>query len=336
MLISEIVNGKDVKNKVLQYGKILKKYDLIREELDIFSQLQETYSKDRRIASKFITELKSDIKNRKWGNLEKQRQQFYEEIKKIYPEIQDNLNEEILNYKFLASIKNFVDDAIYGKLNAKDRMMIEESLVDTLMSGKHIIESVKAIRESNQIPQEVDPLVVNIMMKDFTKKWKQNFTPTQYQYLIEYTANGKAINTKWLNFLRKKFRKVNGNSLLIETKKMFEEAKNILEKRIHLTSEDILNYAELIDEVAKLNEGLIKETKEEMSRMLNENSAGWYKCIKTGNYVKNGKTYKVIAGNFYKHNRVGWDDDYLNNMPMPDEKDFKNLFDTAAYDKPRD
>ena len=254
-LISEIINKKNVKNKVLQYGKILKKYDLIRNELDIFNQLQETDSKDRRVASKFITELKNDIKNKKWNDLDRQRQQFYEEIKRIDPKIQEKINEEVSNYKFLASIKNFIDDAIANKLNAKDRMMIEESLVDTLMSGKHIVESVKAIRESNQIPKEADPLVVNIMMKDFTRKWKAALTPTQYQYLIEYTANGKIVNLKWLNYLRNKFRRVNENNLLVETQKMFEEARNILEKRIHLTSEDILNYAELIDEILKLNEG---------------------------------------------------------------------------------
>ena len=254
-LISEIINKKNVKNKVLQYGKILKKYELIRNELDIFNQLQETYSKDRRVASKFITELKNDIKNKKWNDLDRQRQQFYEEIKRIDPKIQEKINEEVSNYKFLASIKNFIDDAIANKLNAKDRMMIEESLVDTLMSGKHIVESVKAIRESNQIPKEADPLVVNIMMKDFTRKWKAALTPTQYQYLIEYTANGKIVNLKWLNYLRNKFRRVNENNLLVETQKMFEEARNILEKRIHLTSEDILNYAELIDEILKLNEG---------------------------------------------------------------------------------
>lgn len=251
-LISEIVKGKDVKDKIRKYSLILKKYNLIREELDVFNQLMESYTDDKRVAGKLLDEIKSDILKKDWTNIEKQRQQFLEEVKKIDPSLNDNLNEDIANYKYLASIKNFLDDAIFGVLNAKDRMMIEESLITVLTKGQHIGKVINQVRESNDMPKEADPLVVNLMIRDFTSKWKQALTPTQYQYLIEYTANGRSVNNKWLNLLRKKFRKVQATIINEETKTLFENAKNLIEKKIHLNSEEILNYAELLDEVGKL------------------------------------------------------------------------------------
>jgi hypothetical protein len=250
-LVSEMIEKKDVKDKIKSFALTLKKLPLIKEELDVFQQFMDSYIPDKRTASRLISEIKNDIKSKDWKELEKQRQMFFEDVKKIYPTISENLNDKIENYKYFASIKNFIDDAINQKLNAKDRIVIEESIVDTLITGKHIAKAVRETRESNQMPKEADTLVVGLMIKEFCNKWKKNSTPTQYQYLVEYASQGKSINHKWLNLLRNKMRKINPESFDEETKQKIDSAKELLETKIHISSEEIFDFSELLDELNK-------------------------------------------------------------------------------------
>lgn len=239
-------------NKVDGYAKILAKFPLIRKELKVFNQLAESYTtEDRRIAQKLITELRKDIKNKEWSGLEVSRQKFFEEVKKIAPEIVEASKEKIRNYKFYASIKNFIDDSIRPSLSPKDRVMVEETIIKTITEGTHISRNFLMANEASKIPAEVDVLVTEVLIDNFSKKWKNALTESQYKYLIDYAANGDDNNYKWLNSIRKRIRKIDEGKIADETvREMFVDAKKNVEESINLNAEQILEYNELIDELS--------------------------------------------------------------------------------------
>jgi hypothetical protein len=251
-LISEIIAGSDYKPMITGYIAALKKLNLVKEEIDIFNQLTDTYITDKNLTYKFISEIKGDIKNKlkDADSLNKQRQMFYEEVRKIMPNIQKALNDDIPRYKFYASIKNFVDDSLLSTLNAKERTIISENISENLMKNTQLVENVRDMRDANDMPKQADPLVVSVMIKEFCNKWKKTLSPTQYKYLVEYTTNGRTINKDWLEKLKREFKSINYKLIKDSaSRKKVAHFLTVLNNKKTAIAEDILQYAEVLDTI---------------------------------------------------------------------------------------
>jgi len=262
ILISEMIQNKDYQNSVNKYIEVLKKSPLIMEEINIYNQILDTCIEKPELADKFISELNNDITNKLNVNISKERQKFYENVRKIYPIIETKINEKIKKYKTFASINNFIDNLLkIQNLDARERTVVYESIKEHLLDNKSLRNTKQIIEATNSIPEEVDPLVVNVMIKEFKNKWEKTLSKSQYQYLIEYISEGKSINGKWLNMLKRKFGTVNYQ--LINDSKTLNNLKsfvNNINTKKSPSSEEILEYLEVYDEVKKV----LKENKSEV------------------------------------------------------------------------
>lgn len=256
IIISKISNNdKTISEGFNKYVSLLKSLPLVRKELDIFEQLSLTFTDRKALGSKLLAEIKKDIQKNTWNGLTKERQIFYDKTKKIFPNLSENLEHYLKDYKLFGSIKNFIDDSIERKLNAKERLIIEENIVEALCNGNKAKDKAELIAETNQIPSEVDPLAVTLMIRSFCKKWKSILTPTQYSYIVDYASNSNNINENWTNKIKQNLNQfplnaIDSEEVLEKTKKVINEAnqKNIF------NNEEILKFSELVDNLNKIKE----------------------------------------------------------------------------------
>lgn len=249
-LMAELISDREYKPMIVGYINALKSLTLVKEELDIYNQLTDSYVTDRVLANKFLSEIKSDISN-KLGNAEslnKERQMFYEEVRKVMPNIAEALGSEIPRYKFYASIKNLIDDTLSRNLNAKDRTVVSENIVENLMKNSVLVENVKDMRDANDMPKQADPLVVTMMIKEFCNKWQKTLSPTQYEYLVEYATGGRTINKQWMERLKREFKSIDYKLIKdsVSRKKVINFL-TVLNTNKSPIAEDILQYAEVLD-----------------------------------------------------------------------------------------
>ena len=242
ILVHEITTKKD-SGKMRKYAQVINELNNVKAELDVVDALFNTIC-DKSYANKLLSEIKKDIKKIEKKKLDIERQKFYDNVVNIFPEIKLFLSTKINEYKTLASIKNFIDDTLEQKLNAKERLLIQESIISNLVNNKNLKYS-EMLNEANSIPNEVDGLTLNIMLNDFMKRWKKILTETQYKYLIDYTSFGENINTKWK---RKIIDNLEKHSQKIDDEELSNKIVAILERvnKNHNT-ENILEYCELVD-----------------------------------------------------------------------------------------
>lgn len=242
ILVQEVFT-KQVSNKMLRYTKLLSQLKNVKNELNVFEQLTNTVC-DKNYANKLLVEIKKDISKIDKNKLIKERQRFCDNIVNIFPEIKILLSNKINEYKTFASIKNFIDDVLEQKLNAKERLIIHESIIHNLVNNK-VVKYSKMLNETDSMPNEVDGLTVNIMLTDFLTKWKKILTETQFKYIVEYASFGDNINNKWK---RKIISNLERHSKNIQDEEVANKTKAVLE-RVHKSydSENILEYCELID-----------------------------------------------------------------------------------------
>jgi len=247
-------NDKTIAKDFMKYVKLIKSLPLIREELKFYDQLTTSFVEKRYLGSKLLSEIKKDLKKVEWDNLSRQRQMFFDKTKKIFPELLTEINNRQNKYKLFASIQNFIDDAKVNKLTAKERIIVEENIIENLSNGFGITEFVDKVKEYNEIPLEADPLVVSIMIKDFNKKWKSVLSETQYKYLVDYTSNGNSINSTWINRIKKSLNQYNPE--LIKSEEISNKVEKIITEVTNKTtfnSENILQYCELIDSLKEFS-----------------------------------------------------------------------------------
>jgi cysteinyl-tRNA synthetase len=90
-LVSEMIEKKDVKDKIKSFALTLKKLPLIKEELDVFQQFMDSYIPDKRTASRLISEIKNDIKSKDWKELGQfWTDKFVNDLKSLNIEMPDN------------------------------------------------------------------------------------------------------------------------------------------------------------------------------------------------------------------------------------------------------
>lgn len=254
IIISKINNNDNkLSEQFNRYIKLLKSLPLIQKELNIFEQLTLTYTDRKALGSKLLAEIKKDIQKDYWTYIQRERQIFYDKAKKIFPNLLENLDQHMKEYKLFGSIKNFIDDSIQRKLNAKERLIIEENIVEALCNGNKAKEQVKLIEETNQIPSEVDPLTVSLMIRNFCQKWKSVLTPTQYSYIIDYTANKNNLNEDWTVKIKNNLNSFPLNT--IKSEEILEKTQNIIteiNQKSLLSNEEILEISELIDTLKEI------------------------------------------------------------------------------------
>ena len=262
VLISEMINNNDYNDQIKQYIDVLKKSPLIMEEINIYNQILDTCIDKPELADKFLMELNIDIKSKLSNNMIKERQKFYEDVRKVCTIIESKMDSKIKKYKIFASINNYIDNQLeVKKLNALERTSVNEVIKEHLINNKTMKRTIQMIEESNKLPKEVDPLVVDIMIKEFKNKWEKTLSKSQYQYLIEYISVGKSINSKWLSMLKRKLGTVNYK--LISDHKTVDNLKTFVEElntKRGVSSEELLEYLEVYDEVRSV----LKENKIEV------------------------------------------------------------------------
>ena len=254
IVISKIAeNDSKVVKKFHQYINVIKSLPMIKEELNIFDELNDTCVERKALANKLLAEVKKDIHQKDWRGRDKQRQIFYDKVRVIFPEINEHLKQYIKDYKSFASIKNFIDDTIDRKLSAKERLIVEESIIENMCSNKKINNQVQMISEANEIPEEIDHLATHIMVRDFCKKWQSTLSPTQFQYLVAYASNGDVINEEWSKKIHDKLDAFDIGSIKSEeTSEKTSRLINEVKKKTQLSNIEILEYAELVDSLSEV------------------------------------------------------------------------------------
>lgn len=183
-LTKSVVDKDDSKKNAIV--SILKEHfskgKLLYVELSLYKVVHESKNLERRIAQKMLNEARMD-----YEFLPKEK--VFTEQSRVIDKINKQVSSSVFNnfvpdYKNLASIAQIFN----GELPIKERVLLEESLIDNMCSQE-------IIKENKMVP--VDNLVYKTFIKKFNEKYGNNLLNEQKElltnYILSFSDNGLSL-----------------------------------------------------------------------------------------------------------------------------------------------
>ena len=248
---SVVKNNKNKQNKIVS---IIKEHfgtdSVLKKELDLYKSIYETKHIEKTTAEKIVYQVKE-----RYDTLDKKK--LFQEQSALINKISRTLSSKLYsnfvpNYKTIAPVYSIFQDA----LPVKDRVLLEENIVDHMSASVEVVE---------QTLQPIDSLVYNTFAQKFNEEYKDLLNENQKSllgnYISSFVDNGLELKVylneeigrikDTLNSIKEK--KGNDDSVL---KEKITSVYNILDstkkKEIDTeTIEIVLNAQELLEEIEK-------------------------------------------------------------------------------------
>ena len=245
---SVVKNNKNKQNKIVS---IIREHfgtnSLLKEELNLYKTIYETRHIEKETAEKIVVSVKE-----KHDSLDK-RKLFLEQsalISKINRTLSAKLyNNFVPNYKTIAAVYSIFQDT----LPIKDRVLLEENIVDQMSASAEVIQET-------QLP--IDSLVYNTFVAKFNEEYSELLNENQKillnNYISSFSDNGielKIYLNEEVGRLKDKLVKLqNDPKMEKELKEKIEKVYNVLDnsKNKELdteTLEMILNTQQLLEDI---------------------------------------------------------------------------------------
>jgi len=248
---SVVKNNKNKQNKIVC---IIKEHfgtdSVLKEELDLYKSIYETKHIEKTTAEKIVYQVKE-----RYETLDKRRL-FQEQsalINKISRTLSSKLyNNFVPNYKTIASVYSIFQNA----LPVKDRVLLEENIVDHMSASVNVVE---------QTLQPIDSLVYNTFAQKFNEEYKGLLNENQKSLLGNYISSFVDNGLELKVYLNEEIGRIKDTLSSIKENKAESDSSlkekitsvyNILdstkEKQIDTeTIEIVLNAQELLEEIEK-------------------------------------------------------------------------------------
>ena len=246
---SVVRNNKNKQNKIVS---IIKEHftseSILKEELSLYKSIYETREVEKNTAEKIVYQVKE-----KHETLDK-RKLFQEQsalINKINKTLSNKVyNNFVPNYKTIASVYSIFQDA----LPVKDRVLLEENIVDQMSSS---------LGEIKDVQQPIDSLTYNTFVGKFNEEYaslNEDQKNLLSNYIASFADNGLDLKIylneeigrlkSQLSEQREKEKISSNPSFLKKIEEIYDIVDNIKNAPIEARSlEVILNAQELVKEL---------------------------------------------------------------------------------------
>ena len=200
--------------------EIIKKYfhknSVLKEQLDVYSNLLNTNSNNKDYIVRLMHESKKD-----YDAVDKKK--VFNAQTSLIKEINESLSNEVFanfisNYRNLASIGQFLDS---DSLNAKQRILIESKIVSTLSTQKKTKTDMK----------HIDNLTYKTFVNKFNATYENTLRKEQKDlltnYITSFSDNGLGLKS-FLNEEIGRLKQVLSDSTIVQ--QLSENTKKVVEK----------------------------------------------------------------------------------------------------------
>lgn len=247
---SVVKNNKNKQNKIVS---IIKDHfngeSALKEELELYKSIYETRDLEKTTAEKIMYQVKE-----KHDSLDKKR--LFQEQSALINKINRTLTNKVYNnfvpnYKTIASVYSIFQDA----LPVKDRVILEENIVDQMSSSAEI---------AKEIQQPIDSLTYKTFVGKFNDEYSNALNEGQKNllghYISSFADNGVELKTflnEEIGRLKTELQSSKGKNNIQSNemlKEKIEKVYNILDntrnKEIDVeTLEVVLNTQQLLEEI---------------------------------------------------------------------------------------
>lgn len=220
-----IVNkNNDEKNVIVSILKEhFSKGKLLYNELSLYKTVYESKDLKRNIAEKILFEAKLEYEALPKDEIFKEQSRVIQKINKSL--VSNVFSNFVPDYKNLATISQVLN----GSLPVKERVLLEESVLDSMCAEK------EKINEDKMLP--VDKLVFKTFMKKFNDKYGVNLMAEQKElltnYVLSFSDNGLGLKV-FLNEELGRLKKETDKCLMLteikQNSNLFTRTNKILEK----------------------------------------------------------------------------------------------------------
>ena len=172
---SVVKNNKHKQNRIVS---IMKEHFAqgteLSKELDLYKSLYETKDIEKRLAEKIVTEAKQKYSSLNKGTIFKEQSALINKINKTLSK--DLFNNFVPNYKNIATVYSIFQDA----LPIKDRVLLEENIVEQMSSSVEIIQEQQ---------QPMDNIVYNTFVSKFNEEYSNKLNENQKELLTMYISS---------------------------------------------------------------------------------------------------------------------------------------------------
>jgi hypothetical protein len=241
------------KNKQNKIVTIIKEHftgsSLLKEELELYKSIYETRDLEKETAEKIMFQVKErhDLLDKK---------KIFQEQSALINKINRTLSQKVYNnfvpnYKTIASVYSIFQDS----LPVKDRVLLEESIVDQMSSS---------VGEELNTQQPIDSLTYKTFVNKFNEEYSENLTESQKSLLGHYISSFVDNGVEFKLFLNEEISRLkqglqeskknkniaNSEDLSDKLQKVYEVLDNTKNKEIDVeTLEIVLNTQQLLEEI---------------------------------------------------------------------------------------
>lgn len=220
-----IVNkNNDDKNVIVSILKEhFAKEKVLNKELALYKTIRESRDLKRNVAEKILFEAKFEYENLP-------KDEIFREQSKVIQKINKHLASDVFS-NFVPDYKNLatISQVLSGALPVKERVLLEETVVDNMCKEK------EKINEEKMLP--VDKLVFKTFMKKFNDKYGTNLMTEQKElltnYVLSFSDNGLGLKV-FLNEELGRLKEETGKCLMLteikQNSALFNRTNKILEK----------------------------------------------------------------------------------------------------------
>lgn len=247
---SVVKNNKNKQNKIVS---IIREHftgdSVLKEELSLYKSIYETRELEKTTAEKIVTQVKE-----KHDSLDKRK--LFQEQSALISKINKTLSSKVYNnfvpnYKTIASVYSIFQDA----LPVKDRVLLEENIVDQMSSSAGEIKDVQ---------QPLDALTYNTFVTKFNEEYADSLNENQKALLGNYVSSFADNGIELKLYLNEEIARLKSGLLEVKSieevslderlKEKLEQVYNILDntktKEIDTeTVEIVLNTQQLLEEI---------------------------------------------------------------------------------------
>ena len=249
---SVVKNNRNKQNRIVSIIKDHFKQDsVLKEELELYKSIYETSSIKKDTAEKIVYQVKE-----KHESLDKKR--LFQEQSALINKINKTLSNKVYdnfvpNYKTIASVYSIFQE----KLPVKDRVLLEENIVDQMSSSAET---------SVQNQQPIDTLTYKTFVKNFNQEYGDSLSEDQKNLLGHYVSSFADNGLQFKAFLNEEIGRIKAGLLKLkddkkislnkEFKEKVEKVYNIIdETKLKVvdteTLEIVLNTQQLLEELEK-------------------------------------------------------------------------------------
>lgn len=226
---SVVKNNKNKQNKIVS---IIKEHfsggSVLKKELDLYRTIYETRHIEKTTAEKIVFQVKEEH-----DSLDK-RKLFLEQsalINKINRTLSNKVYSNFVpNYKTIASVYSIFQDA----LPVKDRVLLEENIVEQMSSSVEIMQEVQQ--------QPIDSLVYSTFVSKFNEEYSESLNENQKKLLGSYITSLDDNQLELKIYLNEEIGRIkNEIETLIETRSNFDSSIKEKLKKVYNVLDETKN-----------------------------------------------------------------------------------------------